>query len=166
MVGGAEAVMTAIRESGMQAQILSFDLFNTPQITGLSAAQGAVYAVQSFDLTSQDKVTQDFLAVFKAANGGKMPNSGQVQAANSIVLSAILFGALQREGKPVTGANVLDLIKRTPRFDLIGGPTSIKYPGAYTVGAIDLIKIDSSGAGRLAVIPAAEVMRLQTQAGL
>jgi branched-chain amino acid transport system substrate-binding protein len=166
MVGGAEAMLTAIREAGIQAQILSFDLFNTPQITGLSAAQGAIYAVQYFDLKSADPITSGFLKTFAADNIGQMPNSGQVQAANSIVLSAVAMGELQKEGKEVSGANVLELIKRKKQFGIIGGTTTIKYPGGYTVGAIGLIKIDNKKIDGFQVISGEEVGKLQTKAGL
>ncbi len=166
MVGGAEAVLTAIREAGIPAQILSFDLFNTPQITGLSAAQGAVYAVQYFDLESKDAITAGFVKTFMAANDGKRPNAGQVQAANSIVLSAVLIGELQRAGKPVNGPNILELVKQRKQFDIIGGSTTIKYPGGYTVGAIGLVKIENKATSNFEVISGDEVGRLQAKAGL
>lgn len=166
MIGGAEAVMTAMREAGIESHILSFDLFNTPQITGLAAAQGAIYAVQHFDLTRDDPITQGFLEVFKAANDGQVPNAGQVQAANAIIMSAILIGELQREGKEVTGPNIIELIKTKKQFDLIGGPTTIRYPGAYTVSAIGLIKIEDGKATNFQVIDAETVAKLQAAAGL
>jgi branched-chain amino acid transport system substrate-binding protein len=166
MVGGAEAVLTAIQEAGISAQILSFDLFNTPQITGLSAAQGAVYAVQYFDLESTDAITSGFVKTFMADNDGRRPNAGQVQAANAIVLSAVLIGELQRAGKPVNGPNILGLVKQKKQFDIIGGSTTIKYPGGFTVGAIGLVKIENKATSNFQVISGDEVGKLQAKAGL
>jgi branched-chain amino acid transport system substrate-binding protein len=166
MIGGAEAVMTAIREAGIQAQILSFDLFNTPQITKLPAAQGAIYAVQYFDLDNPSSVTKGFVDAFKADNGGTAPNAGQVQAANSIVMSAVLIGELQRAGKPVTGDNLIGLVKTQKQFDLIGGPTTIKFPGAYTLSGIGLVQIQDSATHNIAIVSPDDLAKLQAKGGL
>jgi hypothetical protein len=165
-VSGAEGILTGLKAADIKAQVLSYDLFNTPTTTALPAAQGSIYAVQNFDLAASDDTTQGFVKVFKEQNGGKEPNSQQVQSANAIILTAELIAKLQKAGKDVNAANILAEGTALKEADLVGGPITIKRPGAYAISGIKLLTIANQATSPTKIFTVDEVTQMQKLAGL
>jgi len=136
-------IVKQLRDNGVNQQIASYSAFSIPAINALPEAKGALYTTQRFDWTASDKLTQRFVADYKAKYG-HMPTAYAANYYNAVRLFAILAADLEHEGKPVTGANLLAARDQMKHFDLVGG--SVTFNANGTVHApIQVNEIDGAG---------------------
>jgi branched-chain amino acid transport system substrate-binding protein len=136
-------IVKQLRDNGVSQQIASYSAFSIPAINALPEAKGALYTTQRFNWNAPDKLTQRFVTDYTQKYGRK-PTAYAANYYNAVRLFAILATQLEHEGKPVTGANLLDARQRLQHFDLVGG--SVSFDANGTVRApIQVNQIDGAG---------------------
>jgi branched-chain amino acid transport system substrate-binding protein len=117
-------IVKQLRDNGVTTPIISYSAYGVPDALALPESEGLIFTSQSVNLTGGDAVTKRFVEDFKAKNAGKDPTAYQVNYYNAVRLYGLLAQALEKDGKPVTGANLLAQRKATKSFDMVGGTVS------------------------------------------
>lgn len=145
---GAQQVsaIKQLRDNGVTQPLASYGAFSIPDILSLPEARGALFTTQLIDWASSDPVTKRFVDDFKAKYG-KMPGVYHTNYYNMVRLFVLLAHELQKQGKPITGENLLAQRMASKTFDLVGSRVSFEANG--TVKApIQINEIDASGAAK------------------
>ena len=145
---GAQQVsaIKQLRDNGVTQPLASYGAFSIPDILTLPEARGSLFTTQMIDWASTDPVTKRFIDDFKAKYG-KMPGVYHTNYYNMVRLFVLLAHELQKQGKPVTGENLLAQRMASKTFDLVGSRVSFEANG--TVKApIQINEIDASGAAK------------------
>lgn len=145
---GAQQVsaIKQLRDNGVTQPLASYGAFSNPEILALPEARGALFTTQLIDWASTDPVTKRFIDDFKAKYG-KMPAVYHANYYNMVRLFVLLAHELQKQGKPITGENLLAQRMASKTFDLVGSRVSFEANG--TVKApIQINEIDGSGAAK------------------
>ena len=122
-------IVKQLRDNGVTTPIISYSAYGVPDALALPESDGLIFTSQSVNLTGGDAVTKRFVEDFKAKNAGKDPTAYQVNYYNAVRLYGLLAQALEKDGKPVTGANLLAQRKATKSFDMVGGTVSFLENG-------------------------------------
>jgi len=117
-----------LRDNGVTQPLASYSAFSIPSLLKLPEAQGSYFTSQQVNLDSSDPRTQRMVSDYRAKYG-KDPSMYAINYYNAVLLLADLAEALQKEGKPVTGANLLEKRKNTPTFDFVGAKVSFEDDG-------------------------------------
>lgn len=145
---GAQQVsaIKQLRDNGVTQPVASYGAFSNPEILALPEARGALFTTQLIDWTSTDPVTKRFIDDFKARHG-TMPGVYNTNYYNMVRLFVLLARELQKQGKPITGENLLAQRMASKTFDLVGSKVSFEANG--TVKApIQINEIDGGGAAK------------------
>ncbi len=122
-------IVKQLRDNGVKSPIITYSAYGVPDALALPESEGMIFTSQSVNLTAGDAVTKRFVDDFKAKNAGKDPTAYNVNYYNAVRLYGVLAQALEKDGKPVTGANLLAQRKATKSFDLVGGTVSFQENG-------------------------------------
>jgi branched-chain amino acid transport system substrate-binding protein len=156
--------MTALRQAGVTATALSYDGVGQPSTFDLPAAQGMYYAQQSVNYAATDPVTAGFVKAYKQLyKSDPWPGSGQI--ADAVILSAQLINTLNKQGKPITGPNLMALVKSAKSFNLVGGKVAFQFPANDLVTPIDLLKISGQQPVKVATVAIPAVSADERAAG-
>jgi branched-chain amino acid transport system substrate-binding protein len=156
--------MTALRAAGVTATALSYDGVGQPSTFSLPAAQGMYYAQQAVNYAATDPITTGYANAYKKLyNTAPWPGSGQI--ADAVIVSAQLINTLNKQGKPITGPNLMGLVKSQKAFNLVGGKVSFQFPANDLVTPIDLLMIKNKAPVTMTTIPIAEVAADERAAG-
>lgn len=121
-------IVKQLRDNGLSQQLASYSAFSVADIQALPEAQGALYTTQKVDWTSQDPITKRFVDGYRAKYN-KMPTAYVANYYNAVRIFALLAAELQKQGKPVTGENLLAQRLATKTFDVVGGRVSFEANG-------------------------------------
>lgn len=144
-------IVKQFRDNGITQQLVSYSALSIPEIHALPEAKGALYTSQSVDWASSDPVTKRFVDDYKAKYN-KMPTTYTANYYNAVRLFALLAHELQKQGKPVTGENLLAQRRETKTFDLVGGKATFADNGTV-VSAMQINEVDGAGGRVVMVIP-------------
>ena len=117
-----------LRDNGVSQPIASYSVFSMPSMLALPEAQGSFFTSQQVNRQSQDARTQRMVKDYTAKHG-KEPNTYAINYYNATMLFADLVEALQKEGKAITGANLLEKRQATPSFQFVGSTVSFQDDG-------------------------------------
>lgn len=143
---GAQQVsaIKQLRDNGVTQPLASYGAFSIPDILSLPEARGALFTTQLIDWASSDPVTKRFIDDFKARHGN-MPGVYHTNYYNMVRLFVLLAHELQKQGKPITGENLLAQRMAGKTFELAGSKVSFEANG--TVKApIQINEIGGGGA--------------------
>src|SRR5436190_366019 len=129
-----------VKEKGLKNIVLVF--VDDP----LGEAKGGWYTTQSADFTASalgQRVAKEYKEL-----SGKDANAYVANYYNAVMVFGILAQQLEKAGKPITGANLLEQRRASPTFDLVGG--KMTFQGNGTVAApVQIREVDGTGAGKL-----------------
>jgi ABC-type branched-subunit amino acid transport system substrate-binding protein len=151
---GAQQVsaIKQLRDNGVTQPLVSYGSFSNPEILALPEAKGALFTTQLVDWQASDAVTRRFVDDYKAKYG-KPPGVYTTNYYNMVRLFVLLARDLQRQGKPITGENLLAQRLASKSFDLAGSKVSFEANGTV-MAPIQINEIDAGGAAKpVAVIP-------------
>ncbi|ODV06228.1 MAG: branched-chain amino acid ABC transporter substrate-binding protein [Rubrivivax sp. SCN 70-15] len=144
------AAIKQLRDNGVTQTLASYGSFSNPEILALPEARGALFTTQLVDTASNDAVTKRFVDDYKAKHG-KAANVYTINYYNAVRVFVLLAAELQKQGKPVTGENLLAQRNATASFDLVGAKVSFEANG--TVAApIQINEIADGAAKALTVV--------------
>lgn len=150
-------IVKQLRDNGVTQQIASYSAFSIPAINALPEAKGALFTTQQADWTSNDPLTRRFVQDYKQKYG-RMPTTYAANYYNAVRLFALLAASLEKQGKPVTGENLLAERTRIGTFDMVGGRITFRADG--TVAApIQINEIVGNGTNKVVqgdIVPAAK----------
>lgn len=136
-----------LRDNGVTQPLASYSAFSIPSMLKLPEAKGALFTSQQIKTDSQDARTKRMITDYRAKHG-RDPNMYAINYYNAVLTFADLAAALQKQGKPITGANLLEQRKKTPKFDFVGAAVSFADDG--TVKApIQINEITPEGASKV-----------------
>lgn len=149
--GAQQAQMVKqFRDNGVSQQLVSYSALSIPEIHALPEAKGSLYTSQSIDWESEDPVTRRFVDDYQAQHN-KMPSTYTANYYNAVRLFALLASELQKQGKAVTGENLLNQRNETKTFDLLGGQVTFQDNGTV-ISPMQINEVDGSGGRTVRVI--------------
>ena len=149
--GSQEAqIVKQFRDNGLKQQIVSYSAFSIPEINKLPEAMGALYTTQNVDWNSTDPVTKRFVDDYKKKYN-KMPTAYVANYYNAVRLFGLLAQQLEKQGKPVTGENLLAQRIETKTFDLVGGKATFASNGTV-ISAMQVNEVDGKGGKVVSVV--------------
>lgn len=131
------------RDNGIKQQIASYSAFSIPETNALPEAKGSLYTTQSIDWSSVDPITKRFVDGYREKYK-KLPSAYIANYYNAVRLFGILAGELIKQGKPITGENLLQQRKDAKSFDLVGGRVTFTDKGTV-VSPMQILEIDGEG---------------------
>ncbi|NYT61656.1 ABC transporter substrate-binding protein [Alcaligenaceae bacterium] len=143
-------IVKQFRDNGIQQQFVSYSAFSVPEINALPEAKGSWYTTQNIDWNSSDSVTKRFVDDYKAKYN-KMPTAYIANYYNAVRLLGLLAHELEKQGKPITGENLLAQRIASKTFDLVGGKVTFTDNGTV-VSPMQINEIDGAGGKVVSVI--------------
>lgn len=132
-----------LRDNGVTQPLATYSAINVPETNTLPEALGIVYTTQQLNWAATDPVTKRFVEDFKAKYG-KAPSVYHANYYNAARLFALLAASLQKQGKPITGENLLAERLAAKSFDFVGGTVSFEANGTV-VSPIQINEVDGKG---------------------
>lgn len=139
-------IVKQFRDNGVNQQIVSYSAFSIPEINALPEAKGALYTSQNVDWESTDPITKRFVDDYQAKHD-KMPTAYVANYYNAVRLFGLLASELQKQGKPVTGENLLAQRLESRTFDMVGGKITFTENGTV-ISAMQINEI-TGGPGKV-----------------
>jgi len=143
-------IVKQLRENGVKAQLASYSAFSTPNLQTLPAAKGALYARQAVNIDSDDNLTTRYLKDYQEEYG-KSPSVYATNYYNAVWLYVLLAHELQKQGKEVTGENLLAQRRAMDSFPLVGGTVTFDDTGVL-LAPIQVMEIDGEAGKTLSVM--------------
>jgi branched-chain amino acid transport system substrate-binding protein len=140
-------IVKQLRDNGVTQQLASYSAFSVPEIHALAEAKGSLYTTQNIDWASTDPTTKRFVDDYKAKYA-KLPSGYVANYYNAVRLFAQLAGNLQKQGKPVTGENLLAERLSIKTFDFVGGKVAFE-PNGTVLAPMQVNEMVGSGAGKM-----------------
>jgi ABC-type branched-subunit amino acid transport system substrate-binding protein len=135
-----------LRDNGVTQQLASYSAFSVPEIQTLPEAKGTLYTELLVDMSAKDALTQRFVQDFKKKHG-KEPTAYVASYYNATKLYGDLALALQAEGKPITGTNLLEARKKINTFDFVGGKVTF-LPNGTVMAPMQIKQVDGTPSGK------------------
>jgi len=143
-------IVKQFRDNGIKQQFVSYTAFSTPELNALPEAKGAYYTSQNVDWNSTDPVTKRFVDDYKKKYN-KMPTAYIANYYNAVRLFGLLAHELEKQGKPITGENLLAQRIQTKTFDLVGGKVTFAENGTV-ISPMQINEIDGADGKVVSVI--------------
>lgn len=143
-------IVKQFRDNGIKQQFVSYTAFSTPELNALPEAKGAYYTSQNVDWNSTDPVTKRFVDDYKKKYN-KMPTAYIANYYNAVRLFGLLAHELEKQGKPITGENLLAQRIQTKTFDLVGGKVTFSENGTV-ISPMQINEIDGADGKVISVI--------------
>jgi branched-chain amino acid transport system substrate-binding protein len=125
-------IVKQLRDNGVSQQLAGYSAFSIPSVQALPEARGLLYTGQQVNWDKGDDLTKRVLADYKKKYN-KDPSVYVLNYYNAVVTFADLAARLEKEGKPITGANLLAERRAHPSFEFVG--SSVSYTDNGTVQA-------------------------------
>lgn len=138
-------IVKQLRDNGVKVPFATYSGYSVHDALSAPASKGVIYTTQSVNFASKDKVTQRFVRDYKAKYH-RNPTAYNVNYYNAVRLFGLLAHSLEKQGKKITGANLLAERKATAKFALVGGTVSFQPNG--TLLAPIQINVIENGAGK------------------
>ncbi len=143
-------IVKQFRDNGIKQQLVSYTAFSIPEINALPEAKGALYTSQNIDWDSTDPITKRFVDDYKAKHN-KMPTAYIANYYNAVRLFGLLAHELQKQGKPITGENLLAQRIESKTFDMVGGKVTFTKNGTV-ISPMQINEIDGAGGKVVSVV--------------
>ncbi|MDS1140000.1 ABC transporter substrate-binding protein [Pusillimonas sp. SM2304] len=143
-------IVKQFRDNGIKQQLVSYTAFSIPEINALPEAKGALYTSQNIDWASTDPVTKRFVDDYKAKHN-KMPTAYIANYYNAVRLFGLLAHELEKQGKPITGENLLAQRIASKTFDMVGGKVTFTENGTV-ISPMQINEIDGAGGKVVSVV--------------
>ena len=145
--GGQQAqIVKQLRDNGITQPFASYSAFTIASVLGLPEAEGAIYTSQQVNWDKGDEITKRVLKDYKEKYD-KAPSAYVLNYYNAVLAFGELAAALEKEGKPITGENLLAQRRKSPQFEFVGA--SVKFADDGTVSAPIQINQIEKGAGKV-----------------
>lgn len=145
--GGQQAqIVKQLRDNGITQPFASYSAFTIASVLALPEAEGALYTSQQVNWDKGDAITARVLKDYKEKYN-KAPSAYVLNYYNAVYAFGELAAALEKEGKPVTGENLLAQRRKSPQFEFVGA--SVRFADDGTVSAPIQINQIEKGAGKL-----------------
>lgn len=131
------------RDNGVTQQVVSYSALSIPEIHALPEAKGSFYTSQSIDWNSSDPITRRFVDDYQAKYS-KLPSTYTANYYNAVRLFGLLAAELQKQGKPITGENLLAQRIETKTFELVGGSVTFNEDGTV-ISPMQVNEVDGAG---------------------
>src|SRR5690606_37597128 len=111
-------IIRQARELGYKGIFFSYGAIEDPEILALGdRAEGLYYTAPSFDPTSNNKATREFVEKFKARHG-RPPNVHQANHYDLVYMFKSAAESLLSQGKPFSGENVREYFRtKMPTYE-------------------------------------------------
>ena len=143
-------IVKQFRDNGIKQQLVSYTAFSIPEINALPEAKGALYTSQNIDWDSTDPITKRFVDDYKAKHN-KMPTAYIANYYNAVRLFGLLAHELEKQGKPITGENLLAQRIASKTFDMVGGKVTFTENGTV-ISPMQINEIDGAGGKVVSVV--------------
>ncbi|RTZ43245.1 branched-chain amino acid ABC transporter substrate-binding protein [Candidimonas sp. SYP-B2681] len=143
-------IVKQFRDNGIKTQFVSYTAFSIPEMNALPEAKGSLYTTQNVDWNSSDPITKRFVDDYKKKYN-KMPTAYIANYYNAVRLFGLLAHELDKQGKPITGENLLAQRIQTKTFDLVGGKVTFADNGTV-VSPMQINEIDGAGGKVVSVV--------------
>jgi len=143
-------IVKQFRDNGIKQQLVSYTAFSIPEINALPEAKGALYTSQNIDWDSTDPITKRFVDDYKAKHN-KMPTAYIANYYNAVRLFGLLAHELEKQGKPITGENLLAQRMESKTFDMVGGKVTFTENGTV-ISPMQINEIDGAGGKVVSVV--------------
>lgn len=152
--GGQQAqIAKQLRDNGVSQPLASYSAFTIASVLALPEADGAYYTSQQVNWDKGDAITKRVLADYKEKYN-RAPSAYVLNYYNAVYAFGELAAALEKEGKPVTGENLLAQRRKSPSFEFVGA--TVKFAEDGTVSAPIQINQIEKGAGKMVFAPPAK----------
>ncbi len=143
-------IVKQFRDNGITQQLVSYSALSIPEVHALPEAKGSLYTSQSIDWNSSDPVTKRFVDDYKAKHN-KLPSTYTANYYNAVRLFGLLANELKKQGKPITGENLLAQRIETKAFELVGGTVTFNENGTV-ISPMQVNEVDGAGGKVLHVV--------------
>ena len=144
--GGQQAqIAKQLRDNGVSQPLASYSAFTIASVLALPEADGAFYTSQQVNWDKGDAITKRVLADYKEKYN-KAPSPYVLNYYNAVYAFGELAAQLEKEGKPVTGENLLAQRRKSPNFEFVGA--TVKFAEDGTVSAPIQVNQIENGAGK------------------
>lgn len=143
-------IVKQLRDNGVSAQFASYSGYTVNDALQLPESEGMLVTSQSVDFASDNPMTQRFVDGFREKYD-QDPTAYNVNYYNATMLFGILAGALEADGKDVTGTNLLAKRREMGSFDLVGGTVSFQENGTLLF-PIEVKRIESGATTTLSSV--------------
>ena len=117
-----------LRDNGIKQPLASYSAFATPSVRKLPEAKGALFTTQKTNIAKDDPRTKRMVSEYRAKYN-KDPNMYVMNYYNAVLLFADMAASLQKQGKEITGANLLEERKKNPSYDFVGATVTFADDG-------------------------------------
>lgn len=136
-------IIKQLRDNGLKQQLVSYSGIAVPETAALPEAIGVLHTAQNIDWNSADPVTKRFADDYQKKHN-KAPTTYVANYYNAVRLFGLLAEQLRRQGKPITGENLLAERQQTRTFDMVGGKLTFLDNGTV-FSAMQVVEIDGKG---------------------
>ncbi len=124
-------IIKQLRDNGVKQQLVSYSSFSVPNVLQLPEAEGAIFPTQSIDWEADD-ITRRLAADWRKRKG-KEPNAYVANYYNAVMVFVKLAQALEKDGQPITGENLLKQRQKSGTFEVAGGKMVFLSNGTVSV---------------------------------
>ncbi len=131
-------IIKQVRDGGLNTQIITYGAANFPSISKLPESDGLIFTSQAADWASDEPTMKRFVDEWRK-NYGTEPTTYGLNYYNGALLYGYLLRGLEKAGKPVTGANLLEELERVGQYALAGG--NARFSGSTVTTAMQINRI-------------------------
>lgn len=131
-------IIKQVRDGGLKTPLLTYGAANFPSVSKLPESDGLVFTSQAADWASSEPAMKRFVDDWRA-NYKTEPTTYGLNYYNGALLYGYLLRGLEREGKPVTGPNLIAMLNQVGVFELAGGKAAFKDSTVSTAMQINRI---------------------------
>lgn len=131
-------IIKQVRDGGLETPLLTYGAANFPSVSKLPESDGLVFTSQAADWGSSEPAMKRFVDDWRA-NYKTEPTTYGLNYYNGALLYGYLLRGLEREGKPVTGPNLIAMLNQVGVFELAGGKAAFKDSTVSTAMQINRI---------------------------
>lgn len=113
-------IIKQLRDNGIDRQLVTYSGASIPSVLNLPQSEGLLFTAQAAAWSSQDPITQRFLADWRKTHQSQ-PSTYHQNYYNAVRLFALLAQSLEQAGKPINGDTLRAELLRVRRFPLVGG---------------------------------------------
>lgn len=139
-------IIKQVRDGGLATPLLTYGVANFPSVSKLAESDGLVFTSQAADWASSDPAMKRFVDDWRTTYQSE-PTTYGLNYYNGALLYGYLLRGLERDGKPVTGPNLLEQLKQVGVFELAGGKATFKDSTVST--AMQINRIDKGVAVKI-----------------
>lgn len=130
-------IFKQLRDNGVTQQFMTYSAGGTPSSTTLPECDGLLFTSQASDWSAEDRVTRRFVDDWRRIHGAD-PTTYAQNYYNAALLISELIVRLERDGRPVDGTALRDVLEANS-FALVGGEA--RFQGGAVVMSTQLNRV-------------------------